>query len=188
MNALEYLKHDHDKVKRLSEQFEGAKDDAAKAAAATDAIALLKVHTTIEEEIFYPAIRKEAEDVDDIVAEGIEEHHVADTLIAEIEGLRPTDEAWEAKVKVMFESVEHHVGEEEDDMFPKVRESLPATRLQELGTEMAGRADELQYETMSRDALYALAKERGIEGRSDMTKAEIVTALTEARRAGSPAS
>jgi hemerythrin-like domain-containing protein len=179
MDALELLMRDHATVRDEAERFEKGDDDA-KAAAAADIVALLKVHTTIEEEIFYPAVRAEASEAEDLVLEGIEEHHVAKQLIDEIEGLKPSDEMWEPKVTVLIESVEHHVSEEEDEMFPKVRKALGADRLADIGGRMTVRRNQLQYEAMSRDALYALARERGIEGRSDMVKAEIVAALTEA--------
>jgi hemerythrin superfamily protein len=183
MDALELLTGDHNEVRGLVKDFESAGGDAAKAAVAARIIALLKVHTAIEEEIFYPAVREEAAKAEDLVIEGVEEHHVVKVLIGEIEALDPSDEAWEAKVTVMTENVDHHAGEEEDEMFPKVRESLGDVRLEELGAQLARRRAELQYESKTRDELYALARERGIEGRSDMTKAEIVAALTDAQAA-----
>jgi hemerythrin superfamily protein len=177
MDATELLMRDHATVRQLAETFEKSEDDNAKAEAVVEIVALLKVHTTIEEEIFYPAVQSEVGEAKDIVLEGIEEHHVAKELIAEIEGLKPSDETWEPKVTVLIESVEHHVEEEENEMFPKVREGLGAARLAELGRELALRKSELQYDAMTRDTLYALAKERGIQGRADMAKSDIVEAL-----------
>jgi hemerythrin-like domain-containing protein len=183
MDATELLMRDHATVRRLAETFEKGEDDKAKAEAVAEILALLKVHTAIEEEIFYPAVRTEVGEVEDLVLEGVEEHHVAKELIAEIEGLKPADEAWEPKVTVLIENVEHHVEEEESEMFPKVRKGLDAPRLAALGQEMALRRNALQYDAMTRDALYALARERGVPGRSDMTKPEIVDALVGADRA-----
>ena len=81
----------------------------------------LRVHTTIEEDVFYPEVRQGDDELEDTVAEGLEEHHVVDVLMAEAEALTPGEEAWVAKLTVLIENVEHHAGEEESELFPEVR-------------------------------------------------------------------
>lgn len=95
----------------------------------------LDVHAKIEEEIFYPAI-KEARKTHEITLEGYEEHHVIKQLLAELEELPKTDETWGAKFKVLKENVEHHVEEEEGEMFKGARAVLSAEQIEELGARM----------------------------------------------------
>ena len=131
------LAEDHEKVRRLFEDFESAKesgDTEHMGKVVSRIIDELKVHTRIEEEVFYPAVREAGgDDLERIVLEGIEEHHVVDVLIGEIESLDPGDAEFAPKVTVLVENVEHHAGEEEDEMFPKVREVLDSSALDDLG-------------------------------------------------------
>jgi len=96
-------------------------------------IAELSVHASIEELVFYPAVRREVEGADDDVLEALEEHHVAKWLLSELDGMDPKHERFDAKVKVLIESVKHHIEEEESALFPEVRQALGRTQLQELG-------------------------------------------------------
>ena len=98
----------------------------------------LTVHETIEEEIFYRAL-KEHPRAKDIVLEGIEEHNVVDAILGELTDLDPTHETWGAKAEVMRENVEHHLGEEEADMFVKARRIFDPSELEVLGKRMAAR-------------------------------------------------
>jgi hemerythrin superfamily protein len=137
-DAIVLLKNDHKQIKRLFREFERAGDRAVKAKGAiVDRILeALTVHTYIENEGMYPAVRKALPDLEDDVLESYEEHHVADVLCMELAAMSPDDEHFTAKVTVLIEIVEHHVEEEEDEWFPKVREGLGRKRLQEIGADM----------------------------------------------------
>ena len=99
-------------------------------------IELLTVHTYIENEVMYPRVRALLPDLEDDVLESYEEHHVADLLVVELAALKPTTERFTAKTTVLIENVRHHMDEEEQDWFPKVREGLGRKALQDLGAEM----------------------------------------------------
>src|SRR5690606_19025326 len=126
MDALELLKSDHDKVRGLFNDFRSAaeQDDAARMGElCSEVFNELTVHTSIEEEIFYPAVREAGgEELNEQTDESWEEHHVVDVLMEEIRALDPGDAAFKAKMTVLMENVEHHAQEEEDAMFPQVRE------------------------------------------------------------------
>ena len=123
MDAIALLKADHDKVKKLLSELESTTERGVKTR--TELFATIKgeltVHEIIEEEIFYPAL-KEHPKAKDIVLEGYEEHHVVDLLMGELEALAVDDETWGAKAKVMKENIEHHIEEEEGEMFKKARQ------------------------------------------------------------------
>ena len=106
-------------------------------------LAEIEIHTTIEEELFYPAMKRKTDrDGKDLVAEAVEEHHVVTTLMGELKGLDPTDERYDAKFTVLMETVEHHIEEEEGEMFPEAEEVL-GDRLERLGTQMQERKQSL---------------------------------------------
>lgn len=137
-DAIVLLKQDHKEVKALFRQFQKAGDDAteAKGELVRKIIEELMVHTYIENEGMYPQVRKLLPDLEDDVLESYEEHHVADLLCAELWSLDPSDERFDAKTTVLIENVEHHIEEEEGEWFPKVREGLSRTQLQEIGAQM----------------------------------------------------
>ena len=141
-DAIELLKADHEKVKDLFEKFEALSDRSkVNKKKIADQICLeLTVHTQVEEEIFYPAIREPLKD-DDMMDEALVEHASAKDLIAQISEMDPGDELYDAKVKVLSEQIEHHVEEEEGEMFPKVRKAK--VDLAALGEQMAARKEEL---------------------------------------------
>jgi hemerythrin superfamily protein len=144
-NAVEMLRHDHEKVKALFQQYEAAGHRAyqKKQGIAEEVFAALAVHTTLEEELFYPAMkRKTDQDGKDLVAEAVEEHHVVTTLMDELKGLDPTDERYDAKFKVLMENVEHHIEEEEGEMFPEA-EAVLGDRLERIGQQMQERKQEI---------------------------------------------
>jgi hypothetical protein len=145
MDALKLLKHDHDEVKKMLADLESTTERAEKTR--TEGLAKLKaeleVHETIEEEIFYPAL-KEHPKTKDLALEGYEEHHVVDMVMAEIEGVEPSDETWMAKFAVMKENLEHHIEEEEGEMFPQAEKVFTDGELGELGDRMQTRKDELK--------------------------------------------
>ena len=99
-------------------------------------IELLTVHTYIENEVMYPRVRELLPELEDDVLESYEEHHVADVLVVELAAMKPDDERFAAKTTVLIENVRHHMEEEEQDWFPKVREGLGRKALQEIGAEM----------------------------------------------------
>ena len=147
MDAIALLKNDHDKVKDLLARLEKTTERGEKTREELFATikAELTVHETIEEEIFYPAL-KEHPKAKDLVLEGYEEHHVVDTVMAELEGLDVTDETWGAKATVMKENVEHHIEEEESEMFAQARKVFDKAELQDLGDRMAERKASAQKE------------------------------------------
>lgn len=121
-DALQVLREDHDKVKDMFRQFEKLEDRDQKKKLVDQALMELEVHAIIEEEIFYPALRKQLGDAE-IMNEAEEEHHVADLLIEEMKTMRPTAKTYDAKFMVLAENVKHHIQEEEQQMFPKAAES-----------------------------------------------------------------
>ena len=151
-DAIGLLTADHAKVTKLFKEFESLKEDEG---ADTDKSALvaqicneLKVHATIEEEIFYPAVREAIEDAD-LMDEAVVEHAAAKELIAQLEDMSPDDELYDAKVIVLAEQIQHHVKEEEGDMFPKARKAKLDGEA--LGIQMTKRKAELMAELESDD-------------------------------------
>jgi hypothetical protein len=139
-DAIKLLKDDHREVKTWFKQYENLEDDSEKQALADKICLALTVHTQIEEEIYYPATR-EAIDDDDLLDEAEVEHASAKQLIAEIKSMKAGDRLFDAKVTVLGEYVEHHVEEEESEMFPESRDS--DLDLKALGQQLAARKQEL---------------------------------------------
>ena len=137
MDAIALLKADHDKVKKMLADGEETTERAEKTR--TELFDKLKsemlIHERIEEEIFYPALKSHPK-ARDIVLEGYEEHHVVDEIMGELEETDVTDETWGAKFKVMKENIEHHIEEEEGDMFKQARQVFEADELEALGSRM----------------------------------------------------
>jgi hemerythrin superfamily protein len=149
------LKTDHATVKKLFAQEEKLKKrDSEKQAGTFSHIKdALEVHATIEEEIFYPAVKKaRSEHVKDEVREAYEEHKQMKTLLAEIASITPADETYDMKMKVLKEDVEHHVKDEEGEMFPDAKKFLGESRLVELGTELQARKQQLEDDLVSKPA------------------------------------
>jgi hemerythrin superfamily protein len=137
-DAIVLLKQDHKQVRSLFRQFQQAGDGAAarKGKLVDQILEMLTVHTYLENECMYPAVRKLMPDLERDVLESYEEHHVADVLCAELAAMSPSDERFDAKTTVLIENVTHHIEEEEQDWFPKVRQGLGRKQLQEIGAEM----------------------------------------------------
>ncbi|MFC7490902.1 MULTISPECIES: hemerythrin domain-containing protein [unclassified Knoellia] len=132
------LKADHKEVRALFREFQkSTTTDARKGKLVEQIIELLTVHTYIENEVMYPRVRELLPELEDDVLESYEEHHVADVLVMELTTMTPEDERFEAKTTVLIENVTHHIEEEEQDWFPKVREGLSRTQLREIGAELA---------------------------------------------------
>jgi hypothetical protein len=147
MDAITLLKTDHDKVKELLAELETTTERGVKTR--TELFATIKgeltVHEIIEEEIFYPELKAHPK-AKDIVLEGYEEHHVVDLLMGELEALPVDDEAWGPKSLVMKENIEHHIEEEEGEMFKQARSVFDEAELEELGAEMEARKLSAQQE------------------------------------------
>ena len=144
-DAIALLKDDHRKVEELFDQFEKAKGDERKQKLALEICKELTIHTILEEEIFYPAIKGKVED--DLLKESFVEHDAAKVMIAEIEAGSPSDEYYDSKVKVLSEEIEHHVEEEEkpkEGLFAQTRAA--DVDLKALGEQMAARKEALMAE------------------------------------------
>ncbi len=137
MSALTLLTDDHDEMKKLLEKADDTTERAVKTRASLlhEIGVKLTAHEKIEEEIFYPAL-KEHPKAKDIVLEGYHEHHVVDLIMAELKDLDEDDETWAPKFAVMKENIEHHIEEEEGEMFAKARAAFSADELEELGDRM----------------------------------------------------
>lgn len=149
MDAFELLKTDHKKVSGIFEKLEPTTERAIKTREElfTQLKQELDVHAEIEETIFYPAI-KDADETHEITLEAYEEHAVIKRLLKELAAEPKDTEEWAAKLTVLKENVEHHVEEEEDEMFPKAKKVLGDERSEQLGTEMQ-QAKEQQTRTAS---------------------------------------
>jgi hemerythrin-like domain-containing protein len=153
MDVIKLLKEDHKKVKKMLDELESTTERAANTRERLFAKiqSELKLHELVEEEIVYPAFRKQCK-LKDIVLEGYEEHHVVDLIMDEIAGESVTDESWAAKVKVMKENVEHHVEEEEDKMFPQARKLFKDEELEMLGEQVEQRKRQEQMRQLPKAA------------------------------------
>jgi hemerythrin-like domain-containing protein len=151
-DAIQLLTSDHKEVKAMFKEFESLKkaeaaeddsSDEAKFELAQQICTALTIHATIEEEIFYPAVREGIEDMD-LMDEADVEHACAKDLIAQIQAASPGDDLFDAKVTVLGEIIDHHVKEEEGEMFPKARKAID---VEAVGAELAARQAQLKSET-----------------------------------------
>ncbi len=146
-DAIVSLVADHKRVKTLFEEFEKVRDEGdaedQKAQLVAQICLELTMHTALEEEVFYPAVRAKIDD-EDLMDEALVEHASAKELIEDLESMDPTDDLYDAKVTVLGEQIDHHVEEEESDMFPKARQAKVNTP--ELAREMEQRREELRAE------------------------------------------
>ena len=140
MNAIAMLEEDHAKMRKLLDELESTTERGVKTR--TELFATIKgeltIHEIIEEEIFYPELKAHPK-AKDIVLEGYEEHHVVDLVMKELEETPVDDESWGAKAKVMKENVEHHMEEEEGEMFKQARSVFDRAELDDLGERMEAR-------------------------------------------------
>jgi hemerythrin-like domain-containing protein len=141
MNSLTLLRKDHREVKELLKQAEDA-DTGQKQKLFEQIKSELQVHETIEEEIFYPALKEHAK-TKELALEAYEEHHVVDQIMSELEQLSPDDEAWDAKFSVMEENLKHHINEEEREMFEQAQKVFSDEELDQLGEQMLQRKEQL---------------------------------------------
>ncbi|MFY1831392.1 hemerythrin domain-containing protein [Myxococcus fulvus] len=143
MNALELLEQQHEEVKKLFAQYGKLPDhaDARRSELFKKIADRLAAHTTIEELYFYPSTKSER--TEDELREAVEEHLSAKRIIADLLEMEPDDEEFDAKMKVLQEQIEHHVEEEEEELFKKVRKLLSKEQLEDLGIQM-----EQEFETL----------------------------------------
>lgn len=151
-HAISIVLRDHDKVKELFDQFEKANTAAQREKIMAEAVTELKIHAVIEEEIFYPAIRKHVGK--DLMNEADEEHHLARVLIAELDTTGRANDHRDAKFTVLSESVRHHIREEENDVIPKAKELK--IDFEELGRQLLQRKEELRENGIPPDAEHAM--------------------------------
>ena len=147
MDALKLLEEDHKKVKKILSDLDSTTERGVKTREElfTKVKQELMVHEAIEEEIFYPAL-KDHPKAKELVLEAYEEHHVVDNVMAEIVSLPFDDEKWGAKLTVMKENLEHHIEEEEDEMWKQARQVFSDDELEELGARMQQRKDQLEQQ------------------------------------------
>lgn len=158
--AVALLKEDHDRVKGLFDQFETAGGRAAKRKIVRQALTELKVHAALEEELFYPAVRKAVGR--EIMNEADEEHHVAKLLIAELDAMDGSESHFDAKFLVLAENVRHHIKEEEGEMLPKAQKVKIDFEM--LAQKMARRKERLLaagVPPVSEDAMVRASRGRG---------------------------
>lgn len=146
MDPISLLEKDHREAKGLFQEYEGLGDQALarKQEIFNKVSAALMIHMAIEEEIFYPAVKSvRSKEMKDEVREADEEHHVAKLLLSELNKMKPGDEQFDAKVTVLRENIEHHIREEEGELFPNSRKHIGKERMEQLGSEMEDRKNEL---------------------------------------------
>ena len=151
MNAIDLLKKQHEEAKSLFRQIESAREPVKKQQLFEQLADALAVHATIEEKHFYPASRNAA--TEDLLREALEEHLAAKRLIADLLECDAEDEQFDAKIMVLKEEIEHHVEEEEEDLFPKVKNLLSADELEDLAVVMEDLAEELKEQGEPRAAV-----------------------------------
>jgi hemerythrin-like domain-containing protein len=167
--AFTMLKADHDKVKKLFDDFEQA-SSADKKEIASQTLEELKVHASIEEQLFYPALRQEMDDEDGLMDEADEEHHIAKFLIAELEQMQGDEDHWEAKFSVLAENVRHHIKEEEREIFPQAKKTdIDFTAL---GEQMGELKQSLLRSGVPTDAETEMVRKCGLREESPAKKAQ----------------
>jgi len=155
MDALALLKEDHDKAKKLMEELAATTERGVKTREEkwTKLLKELTIHENIEEEIFYPALAEHPK-AKDLVLEAMEEHHLVDDIVEQLKDTPFDDEHWAAKFKVTKENVEHHIEEEETEMFKVARQVFSKEELDELGSRLeATKAEQMQDAMPERDQI-----------------------------------
>jgi hemerythrin superfamily protein len=187
MDALSLLTADHNRVRGLFSRFTTAKDadDTETMASVVQQVTReLEVHTDIEETAFYPWARKLSDEIAEVVDEGVQEHHVAKMLLDELGALDAGSADWVAKCAVLIENVEHHAGEEESELFPKIRSAAAAEDLHAVAGRLEERKSELgapviaDKARLSTEDLHRLASEQEIPGRSSMDRDELLATVS----------
>jgi hemerythrin superfamily protein len=153
MNAIELLLSQHREVDELFSKIESAKSEDKKSELFDEIADKLAIHAAIEEHHFYPAVR--AARTEDILLESLEEHLGIKRVLADLLDISVDDETFDAKVKVLQEQVEHHVEEEESDLFPKVKKLFSKDELEAIGQSMSAEQAELEEQGAARENVRA---------------------------------
>lgn len=185
MDALDLLTADHQRVRGLFHRFNAArKGDEGDAIELAGQIAEeVAVHTAIEEEVFYPALRGAGGALDELVDESLQEHHVVKVLLEELDGTEAGGDEWSAKLSVIIENVEHHAEEEEQELFPKVRQAMGREALEELAARLDAAKGQLGAPTerdraqLSPAEVRSLASKQQIPGRSSLPADKLRAAI-----------
>ena len=189
MHALDLLIADHNRCRGMFSRFKDANandDTDTMSTVFLQILQELEVHMALEEEIFYPMVRETNDEISETVDEGEQEHHVAKLLLAEIKQLPDGTDEWIAKVTVLRESVEHHIDEEESDLFPPLRNRVDKDVWEQLAERFEARKVELGAATiadkidLTKDELLALARAQQIPGRSTMSHEELAATVAPA--------
>lgn len=183
MDVIDLLTADHNRMRGLIARFQNVERDGDRSVLAATIIDQLQTHMVAEEKVFYRSVRGRSEDIDGDVDEGLEEHHVATLLIEEIETLEPNSDRWVAKMTVLIESVEHHVDEEEEDLFPAVRSSSSSDWRRALGEDLDSEEVRLGAPPLNERLdlttadLRQMARDQEIPGRSSMNHDELAATV-----------
>lgn len=153
MDAIDLLKSQHREVEDLFSKIEKSRDAVKKDQLFTKLADSLAIHATIEEHHFYPAVKEKR--TEDILLEALEEHLGIKRVLSDLLDTEIDDETFDAKITVLKEQVEHHVGEEETDLFPKVQKLFDAEQLEAIGQAMSAEQAELEEKGNPRDAVPA---------------------------------
>ena len=177
MDAVSLLTQEHEKVKATFEQIEASGDLAERQRLTAQVIADLRSHAKIEEEVLYPLVREQLKGGSKLFEEAMQEHEEAKKAMKKLDGMSPDAKEWQPTFEILMHGVLHHATEEETDMFPKLREAVSEKKLTELGEQLAAdKAGEIVVD-LSKDELMEQAQAADIEGRSNMDKRELETAL-----------
>ncbi len=185
MDVIDLLIADHNRMRGLISRYKDASADEERTVLAAKIVDELHRHMAAEEKIFYRAVSDRTKEIGKDVDEGYEEHHVAKMLIEELETLKPMSDPWVAKVTVLIESVQHHIDEEEEELFPTVRSSTETGWRADLGEHLDSEEVRLGAaplaERMERTVgeLQGLARAQDIPGRSTMNHDELAATVGE---------
>jgi hypothetical protein len=174
MDVIALLIADHNRVRGLIARYKEADKSSEKRQLATKIIEELRIHMEAEEKVFYQSVKDRSEEIGEDVDEGYEEHHVARVLIDEIESVEAGSDTWSAKMTVLIESVEHHVDEEEDELFPSVRSKSEIEWRKDLGVRLGdaevnlGATPLATKMELTNEDLHEAASAESIPGRSSM--------------------
>lgn len=177
MDAITLLTKEHEQAKALFEQIEAAGDASTKQRLLAEVLTALRAHTKIEEEVLYPPMRDQLKGGTKLFEEAMQEHQEAKKAMNELESLTPDDPEWQAKFEILMHGVLHHAKEEESEMFPKLKETFSAEKLEELGQQLEADEHGKLVVDLTKDELLEQAKASDIEGRSGMDKDELERAL-----------
>jgi hemerythrin superfamily protein len=177
VDAITLLTEEHNKAKALFEQIEAATDASTKQELVRQVIADLRTHTKIEEEVLYPLLRSQVKGGGKLFDESMQEHEEAKKAMKKLEGMSPENEEWQPTFEILMHGVLHHATEEEQEMFPKMRETWSEERLAELGEQLAADRAGEKVVDLTVDELMEQAQAADIEGRSKMDKGELEEAL-----------